>query len=67
MEAEAINNLINYIDDSFLDVVNLITNSKGRVVITGIGKSGVIGLKIVATFNSTGTCLLYTSPSPRDS
>ena len=55
MEAEAINNLINYIDDSFLDVVNLITNSKGRVVITGIGKSGVIGLKIVATFNSTGT------------
>ena len=59
MEAEAINNLINYIDDSFLDVVNLITNSKGRVVITGIGKSGVIGLKIVATFNSTGTPSIF--------
>ena len=59
MEAEAINNLVNYIDDSFLDVVNLITNSKGRVVITGIGKSGVIGLKIVATFNSTGTPSIF--------
>lgn len=59
MEAEAINNLINYIDDSFLDVVNLIANSKGRVVVTGIGKSGVIGLKIVATFNSTGTPSIF--------
>tara|TARA_Y200000002_G_scaffold294246_1_gene248547 strand:+ start:505 stop:1467 length:963 start_codon:yes stop_codon:yes gene_type:complete len=59
MEAEAINNLVNYIDDSFLDVVNLIANSKGRVVVTGIGKSGVIGLKIVATFNSTGTPSIF--------
>ena len=59
MEAEAINNLVNYIDNSFLDVVNLIANSKGRVVVTGIGKSGVIGLKIVATFNSTGTPSIF--------
>lgn len=59
MEAEAINNLVNYIDDSFLDVVNLIANSKGRVIVTGIGKSGVIGLKIVATFNSTGTPSIF--------
>ncbi len=59
MEAEAIKNLVNHIDDSFLDVVNLITNSKGRVVVTGIGKSGVIGLKIVATFNSTGTPSIF--------
>ena len=59
MEAEAINNLVNYIDESFLDVVNLIANSKGRVVVTGIGKSGVIGLKIVATFNSTGTPSIF--------
>jgi len=59
MEAEAIKNLVNHIDDSFLDVVNLISNSKGRLVVTGIGKSGVIGLKIVATFNSTGTPSIF--------
>ena len=58
-EAKAVNNLVKYIDDVFVEVVNVICSSKGRVVITGIGKSAIIGKKIVATLNSTGTPALY--------
>lgn len=54
-EAEAIQNLADSIDDDFEKVVNLIYNSKGRVIVTGIGKSAIIAQKIVATLNSTGT------------
>lgn len=54
-ESKAIENLVNLLDDSFADAVSLIYNSKGRVVITGIGKSAIIASKIVATLNSTGT------------
>jgi arabinose-5-phosphate isomerase len=54
-EANAIANLINYIDDAFLNCVDLILRSNGRVIVTGIGKSAIIGQKLVATFNSTGT------------
>ncbi len=54
-ETEAIQNLANYIDDDFEAVVKLIYESKGRVIITGIGKSAIIATKIVATINSTGT------------
>lgn len=54
-EAEAIRHLADYIDDDFEKVVNLIFNSKGRVIVTGIGKSAIIAQKIVATLNSTGT------------
>lgn len=55
MQAEAIKNLNNHIDDDFINVVKLIVNSNGRVIITGIGKSAIIAQKIVATLNSTGT------------
>lgn len=55
IETEAIDNLKNYIDENFVKVVELIINSKGRVVITGVGKSAIIATKIVATLNSTGT------------
>ena len=55
IEADAINNLQNFVDESFAKVVKLIHNSEGRVVVTGIGKSAIIAQKIVATFNSTGT------------
>ncbi|MBR7158014.1 MAG: KpsF/GutQ family sugar-phosphate isomerase [Bacteroidales bacterium] len=58
-EAQAVNNLKSYIDDEFVDIVNLIYNSKGRLVITGIGKSAIIGQKIVATLNSTGTPSIF--------
>lgn len=54
-EADTIRNLVGFIDDDFEKVVNLIYESKGRVIITGIGKSAVIAQKIVATLNSTGT------------
>lgn len=54
-ESDAIQNLANYIDDDFEKVVKLIYHSKGRVIVTGIGKSAIIAQKIVATLNSTGT------------
>jgi len=59
IEAEAVRNLQKYIDDDFVTCVKLIYGSKGRVVITGIGKSAIIAQKIVATFNSTGTPAIF--------
>ena len=59
IESEAIHDLINNINDDFFNVVKKISSSKGRVIITGIGKSGVIGMKIVATMNSTGTPAIF--------
>ena len=58
-EAESVANLTSYIDESFLEVVDLIYNSKGRLIVTGIGKSAIIGTKIVATMNSTGTPAIF--------
>lgn len=55
MESDAISHLSTLITDDFADAVNLIYHSKGRVIITGIGKSAIIANKIVATLNSTGT------------
>ena len=59
MEADAIDNLIPLIDNEFAETVEYIYHSKGRVVITGIGKSAVIANKIVATLNSTGTPAIF--------
>ncbi|TGV04449.1 KpsF/GutQ family sugar-phosphate isomerase [Flavivirga rizhaonensis] len=58
-ESQAISNLANLITDDFADAVQLIYNSKGRVIITGIGKSAIIANKIVATLNSTGTPSIF--------
>jgi arabinose-5-phosphate isomerase len=58
-ESRAIENLTKFIDDKFEDCVNEIYSAKGRVVITGIGKSAIIANKIVATLNSTGTPSLF--------
>jgi arabinose-5-phosphate isomerase len=58
-ESEAIKNLINYIDEDFTKAVERIYQSKGRVIVTGIGKSANIANKIVATFNSTGTPSIF--------
>jgi len=55
MESNAIANLANLLDEDFSLSVELIYKSKGRVIITGIGKSAIIANKIVATLNSTGT------------
>lgn len=54
-ESIAISKVADLLDQSFADAVELIYNSKGRVIITGIGKSAIIANKIVATLNSTGT------------
>ena len=59
LEGQSILNLKSYINDNFVNVVDLIFKSKGRVIITGIGKSAIIGNKIVATLNSTGTPALF--------
>lgn len=59
MEAAAIDNLTKFINADFEQAVELIAGCSGRVVITGIGKSAIIGQKIVATLNSTGTPALY--------
>ncbi len=59
MESKAIFNLSNLVNNDFADAVNLIYNSKGRVIITGIGKSAIIASKIVATLNSTGTPAIF--------
>ncbi|MCH7413594.1 KpsF/GutQ family sugar-phosphate isomerase [Belliella sp. R4-6] len=58
-EANAVQNLINFIDDDFVACVEAILASSGRVVITGIGKSAIVANKIVATLNSTGTPALF--------
>lgn len=54
LEAEAVLGLMDTIDDAFEKIVNLILKSRGRLVVTGIGKSANIAQKLVATFNSTG-------------
>ncbi|MEN8790155.1 MAG: KpsF/GutQ family sugar-phosphate isomerase [Flavobacteriaceae bacterium] len=58
-EAAAIENLASLLDEHFAKTVNCILKSKGRVVITGIGKSAIIASKIVATLNSTGTPAIF--------
>lgn len=59
IEADSVRNLQKYINDDFVDTVKLIYESKGRVVVTGIGKSAIIAQKIVATMNSTGTPAIF--------
>lgn len=59
LESNAIANLANLLNSSFTDAVNFIFNSKGRVIVTGIGKSANIATKMVATFNSTGTPAVF--------
>jgi len=58
-EAQAVLNLVDLLDDDFEACVEYILVSKGRVVITGVGKSAIIANKIVATLNSTGTPALF--------
>jgi arabinose-5-phosphate isomerase len=58
-EARAIENLVNFLDEDFEAAVEEIYSAKGRVVVTGVGKSAIIANKIVATLNSTGTPALF--------
>lgn len=59
LEAESIVGLSQFINLAFLQTVDTIHSAKGRLVISGIGKSGIVGQKIVATLNSTGTPSIY--------
>lgn len=59
LERDAIANLSSLLNDDFANAVQLIYNSKGRVIITGVGKSAIIANKIVATLNSTGTPSIF--------
>ncbi|OGU33790.1 MAG: D-arabinose 5-phosphate isomerase [Ignavibacteria bacterium GWB2_35_6b] len=63
IEIEAVNDLYESINGDFAKAVKVIFNSKGRVVFTGMGKSGIIARKIVATLNSTGTPAIYLHPT----
>jgi len=58
-EADAVSKLTGYLDDNFVKAVQEIIECKGRVIVTGIGKSAIIGQKIVGTFNSTGTPAVF--------
>ena len=62
IETEGIAALIPKLDASFVQAVDLIYRAKGRVIITGVGKSGLVARKMVATFNSTGTPALFLHP-----
>ena len=59
IESKAIANLINFLNKDFENAVKFILKSKGRIIVTGIGKSANISTKIVATLNSTGTPAIF--------
>jgi len=63
VEADALNALADRIDGEFERAVELVLTSKGRVVVTGMGKSGLIGLKIASTMASTGTPAFFLHPA----
>jgi arabinose-5-phosphate isomerase len=62
IEAEAVNGLLERLDENFVRAVELLLSCDGRVVVTGIGKSGLVGRKIVATLTSTGTPAIFLHP-----
>ncbi|HMH32645.1 MAG TPA: SIS domain-containing protein, partial [Puia sp.] len=59
LEAESISQLRAYINDDFVKAVQVIAASKGRLVVSGVGKSAIVAQKIVATLNSTGTAAIF--------
>lgn len=61
-EAQAILNLIPLLDDNFSKAVDLVYNSKGKLIVTGVGKSGHVGEKIAATLASLGTPSFFLNP-----
>ncbi|MCK5296134.1 MAG: KpsF/GutQ family sugar-phosphate isomerase [Alphaproteobacteria bacterium] len=63
IEANALNSLANSLGENFSKAIDLLVSVKGRVIVTGMGKSGLIGRKIAATFASTGTPAFYVHPA----
>lgn len=63
IEAEAVAALINRIDESFVRGIDILYACTGKIVVSGMGKSGIIGKKIAATLSSTGTPALFLNPA----
>jgi len=63
IEIEALEKMTERLEQNFLDAVSLILNTKGKLIITGVGKSGLVGAKIAATFASTGTSSFFLHPT----
>lgn len=62
LEADALNNLADILDEQFVGAVDRILSCKGKIIITGMGKSGLVGRKIAATLASTGSPSFYLHP-----
>ena len=63
LEAESITALRQRLDDRFVKAVELVRGCRGRVIVTGMGKSGLVGRKIAATLASTGTPAYFLHPA----
>lgn len=63
IEADAVSSLIDRIDESFIQAVEILYSCQGKIVVTGMGKSGIIGKKIAATLASTGTPAFFLNPA----
>jgi arabinose-5-phosphate isomerase len=63
IEADAVKTLASNLDDNFFRAVDLLFNSKARVIVTGMGKSGLVGRKLTATLSSCGTPALFIHPA----
>jgi len=63
IESEAIKSLISRVDESFIQAIDIMHSCHGKVVVSGMGKSGIIGKKIAATLASTGTPAFYLNPA----
>ena len=63
LEAETIEGLVDHLDETFSEAVDLILSCEGHVIVTGVGKAGIIGQKISATLASTGTHSMYLNPT----
>ncbi|GBE03802.1 arabinose 5-phosphate isomerase KdsD [bacterium BMS3Abin09] len=63
IEAKAVSALVDRIDERFVDAIEIIYSCTGKIVVTGMGKSGLIGKKIAATFASTGTPAFFLNPA----
>jgi len=62
-EADALQKAATRLDENFINAINLICGTKGKLIITGVGKSGLVGAKIAATFASTGTSSFFLHPT----
>jgi len=62
-EANALLKASQRLDKSFLDTIDLILKTQGKLIITGVGKSGLVGAKMAATFASTGTSSFFLHPT----